>query len=82
MIIDKLKEKERYLMKNRNYIKNFKNIENIKKKRLAFKKANKQALERLKNKGYRDFIAKVKNKRQSDDEILENLELSYLNAGI
>ncbi|MFA8033506.1 hypothetical protein [Helicobacter pylori] len=69
-------------MKNRNYIKNFKNIENIKKKRLACKKANKEALERLKNKGYRDFIAKVKKKQQSDDEILENLELSYLNAGI
>ncbi len=69
-------------MKNRNYIKNFKNIENIKKKRLAFKKANKQALERLKNKGYRDFIAKIKSKQQSDDEIIENLELSYLNAGI
>ncbi|WP_120874145.1 hypothetical protein [Helicobacter pylori] len=69
-------------MKNRNYIKNFKNIENIKKKRLACKKANKQALERLKNKGYRDFIAKIKSKQQSDDKILEDLELSYLNAGI
>ncbi len=69
-------------MKNINLIKHFKNIENIKKKRLAFKKANKEALDRLKNKGYRDFIAKVKSKRQSDDEILENLELSYLNAGI
>lgn len=69
-------------MKNRNYIKNFKNIGNIRKKRLAFKKANNQALERLKNKGYRDFIAKVKSKKESDDEILENLELSYLNAGI
>ncbi|GAA9862936.1 hypothetical protein VN0635_13430 [Helicobacter pylori] len=69
-------------MKNRNYIKNFKNIENIKKKRLACKKANKQALERLKNKGYRDFIAKIKSKNQSDDEILANLELSYLNAEI
>ncbi|BAW54734.1 uncharacterized protein HPF51_0659 [Helicobacter pylori] len=69
-------------MKNRNYIKNFKNIENIKKKRLACKKANKRALERLKNKGYRDFIANIKSKRQSDDEIIENLELSYLNAGI
>ncbi|GAA9882474.1 hypothetical protein VN0667_11460 [Helicobacter pylori] len=69
-------------MKNVNYIKNFKNIENIKKKRLACKKANKQALERLKNKGYRDFIAKVKSKKGSDDEIVENLELSYLNAGI
>ncbi len=69
-------------MKNRNYIKNFKNIEKIKKQRLAFKKSNKEALERLKNKGYRDFIVKVKNKQQSDDEIVENLELSYLNAGI
>ncbi|GAA7912184.1 hypothetical protein HpBT056_14040 [Helicobacter pylori] len=69
-------------MKNRNYIKNFKNIENNKKKRLACKKANKEALYYLKNKGYRDFIAKIKSKRQSDDEILENLELSYLNAGI
>ncbi|WP_219029092.1 hypothetical protein [Helicobacter pylori] len=69
-------------MKNRNYIKNFKNIENIEKSRLACKKAKKEALERLKNKGYRDFIAKVKKKKQSDDEILENLELSYLNAGI
>ncbi len=69
-------------MKNRNYIKNFKNIESIKKKRLACKKANKQALERLKNKGYRDFIAKVRSKNKSDDAILENLELSYLNAGI
>ncbi len=65
-------------MKNRNYIKNFKNIENIKKQRLVCKKVNKIALERLKNKGYRDFIAKIKSKRQSDDEILENLELSYL----
>ncbi len=69
-------------MKNRNYVKHFKNIENIKKKRLACKKANKEALERLKNKGYRDFIAKVKSKKESDDEILENLELSYLNSGI
>ncbi|MGL2390474.1 hypothetical protein ACOWL4_07645 [Helicobacter pylori] len=69
-------------MKNINLIKNLKNIEDIKKKRLACKKANKEALGRLKNKGYRDFIAKVKSKNQSDDEILENLELSYLNAGI
>ncbi len=65
-------------MKNKNYIKNFKNIENIKKKHLAHKKANERALKLLKNKGYRDFIAKIKSKRQSDDEILENLELSYL----
>lgn len=69
-------------MKNINSIKHFKNIENIKKQRLWCKKANKEALERLKNKGYRDFIAKVKSKKESDDEILENLELSYLNAGI
>ncbi|EPZ93327.1 hypothetical protein [Helicobacter pylori] len=69
-------------MKNRNYIKSFKNIENIKKKRLAHKKANERSLKLLKNKGYRDFIAKVKSKNPSDDEILENLELSYLNAGI
>ncbi len=69
-------------MKNINLIKHFKNVENIKKKRLAFKKANKRALELLKNKGYRDFIAKVRNKQQSDDEIVENLELSYLNARI
>ncbi|GAA6886755.1 hypothetical protein CHC143_11960 [Helicobacter pylori] len=68
-------------MRNINFIKNFKNIKN-KKKRLAFKKANEISLKRLKNKGYRDFIAKVKNKQQSDDEIVENLELSYLNAGI
>ncbi|PDW29296.1 hypothetical protein [Helicobacter pylori] len=69
-------------MKNINYIKHFKNIENIKKKRLACKKAGEIALERLKNRGYRDFIAKVKSQRQSDDEIVENLELSYLNAGV
>ncbi len=69
-------------MKNINLIKHFKNIENIKKKRLAFKKANKRALELLKNRGYRNFIAKVRSKRQSDDEIVENLELSYLNADI
>ncbi len=69
-------------MKNINLIKHFKNIKNIKKKRLAFKKADKRALGLLKNKGYRDFIAKVRSKRQSDDEIVENLELSYLNAGI
>ncbi|WQS57498.1 hypothetical protein KVD04_00975 [Helicobacter pylori] len=67
-------------MKNLNHIKHFKNIKNIKKRRLAFKKRNDERL--LKNKGYRNFIAKVKNKQQSDDTILENLELSYLNAGI
>lgn len=69
-------------MKNRNYIKNFNNIKNIKKKRLSFKKTNERSLKFLKNKGYRDFIAKVKKKKQSDDEILENLEISYLNAEI
>ncbi|MFP6149276.1 hypothetical protein ACLGAM_05315 [Helicobacter pylori] len=69
-------------MKNINLIKHFRNIENIKKKRLACKKAKKRSLEFLKNKGYRDFIAKIKKKKQSDDAILENLELSYLNAGI
>ncbi|GAA6818398.1 hypothetical protein HpHCM85_15080 [Helicobacter pylori] len=63
-------------MKNVNYIKNFKNIENIKKKRLACKKGNNERL--LNNRGYRDFIAKVKSKKESDDEILENLELSYI----
>nr|WP_232265156.1 hypothetical protein [Helicobacter pylori] len=50
--------------------------------RLEFKKSKKRSLELLKNKGYRDFIAKVKKKNSSDSEILENLELSYLNAGI
>ncbi len=69
-------------MKSRNYIKNFKNIERSKKKRLACKKANITALKLLKNKGYRDFIAKVRSKQQSDDKILEYLELSYLNAGV
>ncbi len=69
-------------MKNTNLIKHFRNVENIKKKRLACKKANERSLKLLKNRGYRDFIAKVRSKRQSDDAILENLELSYLNAGI
>ncbi|GAA9279075.1 hypothetical protein TH0225_06530 [Helicobacter pylori] len=69
-------------MKNINLIKHFRNVENIKKKRLAFKKAKKRALNLLKNKGYRDFIAKVKSKQSSDDVILENLELNYLNASI
>lgn len=70
-------------MKNVHYIKHLKNIKNIKKKkRLSFKKADERSLKRLKNKGYRDFIAKVRSKRQSDDEIVQNLELSYLNAGI
>ncbi|WP_120906336.1 hypothetical protein [Helicobacter pylori] len=71
-------------MKNIIYIKHFKNIKNIsniKKKRLVFsKKTNEKALALLESKGYRDFIAKVKSKTQSDDAILENLELSYLNA--
>ncbi|WRC75000.1 hypothetical protein E5K93_03550 [Helicobacter pylori] len=69
-------------MKNRNYIKNFKNIENIKKKRLACKKANERALKLLKNRGYRDLIVKIKSKQRGDDEILESLELTYLNASI
>ncbi|MDU9811643.1 hypothetical protein RGC32_07345 [Helicobacter pylori] len=69
-------------MKNINLIKHFRNVENIKKRRLAFKKAKKRSLNLLKNKGYMDFIAKIKSKNSSDDAILENLELSYLNAGI
>lgn len=69
-------------MNNKNLIKHFKKVENIKKRRLAFKKSKKRALEFLKDKAYRDFIAKVKNKKPSDDGVLENLELSYLNAGI
>ncbi|ANT43190.1 hypothetical protein [Helicobacter phage Sw577G] len=69
-------------MKNINLIKHFRNVKNIKKKRLACKNAKKRASSLLKNKRYRDFIVKVKNKTQSDDEIVENLELSYLNAGI
>ncbi|MGL2375731.1 hypothetical protein ACOWK5_06515 [Helicobacter pylori] len=64
-------------MKNINFIKHFRNVENIKKKRLAHKKANKKASKLLRNKGYRDFIAKVKSKQRSDDAILEILELSY-----
>ncbi|ADU81062.1 hypothetical protein [Helicobacter pylori] len=71
-------------MKNINHIKHFKNIKNIsniKKKRLAFKKRNdKRALAVLKNRGYRDFIAKVKSKKQSDDDFLEQVELLYLNS--
>ncbi|WQV40575.1 hypothetical protein KVM91_02260 [Helicobacter pylori] len=69
-------------MKNINLIKHFRNVKNIKKKRLAHKKANERGLKLLKNRGYRDFIAKIKSKNPSDDAILENLELSYLNAGI
>ncbi|WP_033758843.1 hypothetical protein [Helicobacter pylori] len=68
-------------MNNRNFVKHFKNIKNIKKRRLECKKANERSLKLLKNKGYRDFIAKIKSKQRSDDEILESLELSYLNAG-
>ncbi|WQV45038.1 hypothetical protein KVM66_03295 [Helicobacter pylori] len=73
-------------MKNINHIKHFKNIinissiSNIKKRRLAFKKSKKRALEFLKNKGYSDFIAKVKSKKQSDDDYLEQIELVYLNS--
>ncbi|WP_100983406.1 hypothetical protein [Helicobacter pylori] len=69
-------------MKNRDYVKHFKNIENIKKKRLAHKKAKERILKLLKNRGYKDFIVKIKSKQRSDDGILEILELSYLNAGI
>ncbi|OPG31855.1 hypothetical protein BGL55_01005 [Helicobacter pylori] len=69
-------------MKKRNYIKNFKTTENIRKKRLACSKANKRALKLFDQKGYRDFIIKVKNKQQNDDEILEILELKLINAGI
>ncbi|MFP6257949.1 hypothetical protein ACLGDM_00050 [Helicobacter pylori] len=69
-------------MKNINLIKHFKKVENIKKRSLEHKKVNKRALELLKNKGYRDFVAKIKSKQRSDDAILENLELNYLNAGI
>ncbi|WRF04393.1 hypothetical protein KVC22_01040 [Helicobacter pylori] len=65
-------------MNNINLVKHFRKVENIKKRRLAFKKSKKRALELLKNKGYRDFIAKVKSKQRSDDKILEILELSYL----
>ncbi len=68
-------------MKNINLIKHFRKVENIKKKRLACKKA-KRALLLLKKRDYRDFIVEVKIKQQNDDAILENLELSYLNAGI
>ncbi|WP_100951397.1 hypothetical protein [Helicobacter pylori] len=68
-------------MKNMNLVKHFRNVKkNIKKKR--FKKSKKRALDLLNNKGYRDFIAKIRSKKQSDDEVLENLELSYLNADI
>ncbi|WRB43038.1 hypothetical protein KVM34_06775 [Helicobacter pylori] len=65
-------------MKNINLIKHFKNVENIKKKRLACSKAKKRSLELLKNRGYRDFITKIKSKQRSDDAILETLELNYL----
>ncbi|WP_120900408.1 hypothetical protein [Helicobacter pylori] len=68
-------------MKNRNFVKHFKNIKNIsniKKRRLECKKANERSLKLLKNRGYRDFIAKIKSKQRGDDEILESLELNYL----
>ncbi|MGL2430658.1 hypothetical protein ACOWMG_03645 [Helicobacter pylori] len=68
-------------MKNINNIKHFKNIKNIskiKKRRLAFKKGNNERL--LKNRGYRDFVAKVKNKKPSDDDFLEQMELSHFNS--
>ncbi|WRA81948.1 hypothetical protein FE341_05920 [Helicobacter pylori] len=68
-------------MKNINHFKHFKNIKNIsniKKRRLALKKGNNERL--LKNRGYRDFIAKVKSKKQSDDDFLEQAELSLLNS--
>lgn len=65
-------------MKNINIIKHFRNVENIKKKRLACKKTKKRSLELLKNRGYRDFIAKIKSKKQNDDVIIEILELNYL----
>ncbi|WRB97408.1 hypothetical protein KVD49_07660 [Helicobacter pylori] len=66
-------------MKNINLIKHFRKVENIKKKRLACKKANERSLKLLKNKGYRDFIVKVKSKQRSDEIILKILELNYLN---
>ncbi len=68
-------------MKNINLIKHFKNIKNIskiKKSRLEFKKGNNERI--LKNRGYRDFIAKVKSKKQSDDDFLEQMELLYFNS--
>ncbi|MFP6306895.1 hypothetical protein ACLGEJ_04405 [Helicobacter pylori] len=65
-------------MKNINLIKHFRNVENIKKNRLACKNANKKASKLLRNKGYRDFIAKIRSKKQSDEAILENLELANL----
>ncbi|GAA7014789.1 hypothetical protein HpCHC88_11330 [Helicobacter pylori] len=69
-------------MKNINLFKHFRNVENIKKRRLAFLKANERSLKLLRNRGYRDFIAKIKSKNSSDDAILENLELNHLNAGV
>ncbi|WRB07426.1 hypothetical protein KVJ62_06705 [Helicobacter pylori] len=68
-------------MKNINHIKHFKNIKNIsniKKRRLAFKKRNDERL--LKNRGYRDFIEKVKSKPRNDDDFLEQVEIFYLNS--
>ncbi len=66
-------------MKNTNNIKNFKNI---KKNILINKRSQLKALKILDSQGYKNFIKRVKNKKQSDDETMENLELSYLNAGI
>ncbi|PUD46112.1 hypothetical protein [Helicobacter pylori] len=66
-------------MKNINHIKHFKNIKNIsniKKRRLAFKKGNDERL--LKNRGYRDFIVKIKSKKQNDEDYLEQVEIFYL----
>ncbi|WQX82749.1 hypothetical protein KVM77_01040 [Helicobacter pylori] len=68
-------------MKNISYIKHFKNIKNIsniKKRRLAFKKRNNERF--LKNRGYRDFIAKVKSKTRNDEDFLEQAEIFYLNS--
>ncbi|WRG22848.1 hypothetical protein E5E38_01010 [Helicobacter pylori] len=67
-------------MKNINFIKHFKNVENIKKSCLAFKKAKKRSLELLKNRGYRDFIAKVKSKPRNDEDYVNQVELLYLNS--
>ncbi|EJB49452.1 hypothetical protein [Helicobacter pylori] len=66
-------------MKNINHIKHFKNIKNIsniKKKRLLFKRKDERL---LRNRGYRDFVAKVKSKPRSDDDFLEQVEIFYLN---
>ncbi|MFP6037134.1 hypothetical protein ACLGD5_07390 [Helicobacter pylori] len=65
-------------MKNINLIKHFRNVKNIKKHRLACKKRNAERL--LKNRGYRDFIAKVKNKQRNDDDYLKQVEIFYFNS--